>query len=93
MDLRWKRNSFQYSGLILNTATFIPKSLFFNGSHCEWQRWAEAKPTLDGATWAAQLLCALVVLLGLAFYNLVAQEVKMRDSADFCFFFFLQIFL
>lgn len=66
--------------------------LISNGSHCEWQRWAEAKPTLDGAMWAAQFLCALVVLLGLAFYNLVAQEVKMRDSADFLFF-FLQIFL
>lgn len=32
MDLRWKRNSFQYSGLILNMATFIPKSLFLIGA-------------------------------------------------------------
>lgn len=30
-----------------------------------------------------KLICALVVLLCLAFYNLAAQEVKMRDSADF----------
>lgn len=60
--------------------------LIFNGSHCEWQCWAEAKHTLDGAMWVAQFLCALVVLLGLAFYYLSAQEVKMRDSAEFQFF-------
>lgn len=60
--------------------------LIFNGSHCERQCWAEAKPTLDGAMGVAQLLCTLVVLLGLACYYLSAQEVKMRDSADFQFF-------
>lgn len=65
-----------------------PQVLVFNESHCEWQCWAEAKPASDGAVWAAQLFCAPVVLLGLAFYNLAAQEVKMRDSADFSIFFF-----
>lgn len=64
-----------------------PQVLVFNESHCEWQCWAEAKPASDGAVWAAQLFCAPAVLLGLAFYNLAAQEVKMRDSADFSIFF------
>ena len=30
-----------------------------------------------------KLICALVISLCLAFYNLAVQEVKMRDSADF----------
>ena len=73
-------------GLCSAASTFILGVCIFNGKLLWMVVLKAERPNLSlvvAAQFFPKLICALVISLCLAFYNLAVQEVKMRDSADF----------